>query len=167
MWLRWAVDPASALRVLLLPLLLAFPTHFLLPLLHLYLPASLQPPRHSQPLHPLPPLPPHTRSRALVDSGGLYLKGPGDLALLAYSIVLFSFLRLVLSHSLFPILARLWGIRKVGTVARFEEQGSAVVYFWWWGLGGTPSPPPPPPTRSTLPSRISGSTILITTSPAQ
>jgi hypothetical protein len=36
----------------------------------------------------------------------LYLKGPGDLALLAYSVVLFSSLRLVLSHTLFPALAR-------------------------------------------------------------
>ncbi|KAJ7865971.1 hypothetical protein B0H13DRAFT_2352707 [Mycena leptocephala] len=36
-WLRWAVDPASALRVLLLRLLLALPTHFLLPLVRPYL----------------------------------------------------------------------------------------------------------------------------------
>jgi hypothetical protein len=40
-WLCWAVDPASALRVLLPPLL-ALPRHFLLPLLHPYLPPSLQ-----------------------------------------------------------------------------------------------------------------------------
>ncbi|KAJ7797923.1 hypothetical protein B0H13DRAFT_2298179 [Mycena leptocephala] len=41
-WLRWAVDPASALRVLLLPPLLALPTHFLLPLLRPYLSLPLQ-----------------------------------------------------------------------------------------------------------------------------
>jgi hypothetical protein len=36
----------------------------------------------------------------------LYLKGLGDLALLVYNVVLFSFLRLVLSHTLFPALGR-------------------------------------------------------------
>ncbi|KAJ7817533.1 hypothetical protein B0H13DRAFT_2134984 [Mycena leptocephala] len=40
-----------------------------------------------------------------------------------------SFLRLVLGHSLFPALARRWGIRKARKVARFGEQGYAVVYF--------------------------------------
>ncbi|KAJ7923137.1 TLC domain-containing protein [Mycena leptocephala] len=49
--------------------------------------------------------------------------------MLAYNIVLFSFLRLVLSHTLFPALARRWGIRKAGKLARFGEQGYAVVYF--------------------------------------
>ncbi|KAJ7814561.1 hypothetical protein B0H13DRAFT_2140153 [Mycena leptocephala] len=42
---------------------------------------------------------------------------------------LVSFLRLVLSHSLFPALARRWGIRKAGKVARFGEQGYAVMHF--------------------------------------
>jgi hypothetical protein len=59
----------------------------------------------------------------------LYLKGPGDLVPLVYSVVLFSFIRLVLSHSLFPMLAQRWGIGKAGKVARFGEQGYAVVYL--------------------------------------
>jgi hypothetical protein len=41
-WLRWAVDPTSALQVLLLPLLLALPMHFLLSLLCSYFPLLLQ-----------------------------------------------------------------------------------------------------------------------------
>jgi acyl-CoA-dependent ceramide synthase len=65
----------------------------------------------------------------LVGTTQLYLKGSGDLALLAYSIILFSFLRLVLSHTLFPMLARRWGIRQAGKMPRFREQGYAVVYF--------------------------------------
>jgi hypothetical protein len=40
-WLRCAVDAASALHVLLLPPLLALPTHFLLSLLHPYHPLPL------------------------------------------------------------------------------------------------------------------------------
>ncbi|KAJ7875968.1 hypothetical protein B0H13DRAFT_2668775 [Mycena leptocephala] len=40
--LRWVIGPASAVHLLLLPPLLALPTHFHLPLLRLYLPP--QPP---------------------------------------------------------------------------------------------------------------------------
>jgi acyl-CoA-dependent ceramide synthase len=147
-WLRWAVDPASALRVLLLPPLLAIPTHFLLPLLRQYLPLPLQ--DVGNPFtpffllsHPTPA--PERLSAAilrpeLIPTTQLYLKGPGDLAMLAYNIVLFSFLRLVLSHTLFPALARRWGIRKAGKLARFGEQGYAVVYFLVVGVWGVVSP---------------------------
>ncbi|KAJ7907171.1 hypothetical protein B0H13DRAFT_2503318 [Mycena leptocephala] len=96
--------------------------------------------RSGQPLHALPLLlAPHPPTPERLSAAGvhpelvkrtqLYLKALGDLALLAYSVVLFSFLRLVLSHTLFPMLARRWEIRKAGKVARFEEQGYAVVYF--------------------------------------
>ncbi|KAJ7847783.1 hypothetical protein B0H13DRAFT_2405537 [Mycena leptocephala] len=82
-WLRWAVDPASALRVLLLPPLLALPTHFLLPLLRSYLSLSLQAVGNSfTPFflpHPTP---------------------------VPSSVALFPFLRLILSNSLFLALAR-------------------------------------------------------------
>ncbi|KAJ7832116.1 hypothetical protein B0H13DRAFT_2430062 [Mycena leptocephala] len=120
-WLRWAVDPASALRVLL-PSLLTLPTHF-----HPYLPPSLHGVVNAfTPFfllsHRTPT--PDRLSAAVVrpELGGptqLYLKGPGDLALLVYSVVLFSLLRLVLSHMLFPMLARKWRIRKARKVARF------------------------------------------------
>ncbi|KAJ7797922.1 hypothetical protein B0H13DRAFT_2391891 [Mycena leptocephala] len=53
----------------------------------------------------------------------------GDLALLVYIVVLFTFFRLMLSHSLFSMLAQKRGIRKAGKVARLGEQGYAVVYF--------------------------------------
>ncbi|KAJ7831355.1 hypothetical protein B0H13DRAFT_1915492 [Mycena leptocephala] len=142
-WLRWAVDPASGLPVLLRPLL-ALPMHFLLPLLRPYLPLSLQ--GVGKPFtaffllsHPTPT--PERLSAAvvrpeLVPTTQLYLKGLVDLALLACSVVLFSFLQLLLSHSLFPALARRWGIRKAGKVARFREQGLAVVYFAVVGVWG-------------------------------
>ncbi|KAJ7831352.1 hypothetical protein B0H13DRAFT_1915489 [Mycena leptocephala] len=125
-WLCWAVHPASALQVLLLPPLLALPTHFPLPLLLPYLSPSLQ--GVGNPFTPFLLSHPTCLSGAvvrpeLVGTTRLYLKGPGDLALLAYSVVLFSFLRLVLSLTLFPMLARKWQIRKAGKVARFVEQG--------------------------------------------
>jgi acyl-CoA-dependent ceramide synthase len=91
-WLRWAVDPASAMRVLLLPTLLALPTHFLLPLLRPYLPPSLQ--GVGNPFTPFfllsHPTPASERLSSvvvrpeLVPTTQLYLKGPDDLVLLAY-----------------------------------------------------------------------------------
>ncbi|KAJ7852132.1 hypothetical protein B0H13DRAFT_2284406 [Mycena leptocephala] len=133
-WLRWAVDPASALRSL--PPLLAPPMHFLLPLLRPYLPLPLQGVgNHFMPFllsHPTPA--PERLSAAIVRPELVPTialpQGPDDLALLAYSVVFFSFLRLVLSHSLFPMLASKWGIRKV---ARFREQGYAVLHFFGGG----------------------------------
>ncbi|KAJ7847779.1 hypothetical protein B0H13DRAFT_1907125 [Mycena leptocephala] len=131
----WLLHPASALRVLLLPPLLALSPHFLLPLLRPYLPPSLQ--GMGSPFTPFfllsyPTPAPERLSAAivrpkLVPVMQLHLKVPGDLALLAYSVVLFSFLRLMLSHTLFPMLARRWGIWKV---ARFGEQVYAVVGVW-------------------------------------
>jgi hypothetical protein len=106
-WLRWAVDPASALRVL--PLL-ALPTHFLLPFLRLSLSKEWATPSHFS-SSPTPHLPRSASPQGalvrpeLVSVTQLYLKGPGDLALLVYCVA-FSFLRLVLSHTLFPALAR-------------------------------------------------------------
>ncbi|KAJ7821835.1 hypothetical protein B0H13DRAFT_2377045 [Mycena leptocephala] len=143
-WLCWAVDPASALRVLLLRLLLALSMHFLLPLLRPYLPLSLQ------------RLSPAVVHPELVKTTQLCLKAPGDLALLAYSVVLFSFLRLMLSHTLFTMLVQRWGIRKAGKLARFGEQGCAVVYF-----AAVPSPPPSLPPSLVPPSILLPSSSLL------
>ncbi|KAJ7875966.1 hypothetical protein B0H13DRAFT_2347890 [Mycena leptocephala] len=120
----WAIDPASALRVLL-PLLLAFPTHFLLPLLRPYLLATVNP---FTPLFLLSHPAPGRLSAAvvrpeLVPTTQLYLKGPGDLVLLAYSVVLSSFLRLVLGHTLFPMLAQKWGYGKRGRWRGLRSRG--------------------------------------------
>jgi acyl-CoA-dependent ceramide synthase len=136
LWLRWAVDPISALRVLLLPSLLDRSSNkFLLLLLQLYLPLSLQ--GVGNPFasffllsHPTPAsehLSAAVVRPKLAETTQLYLKGPGDLALLVYSVVLFSLLQLVLSHTLFPMLAQKWGVRKAGKAGRFGEQGYAVV----------------------------------------
>jgi hypothetical protein len=90
-WLRWAVDPDSALRVLLLPPLLALLTSLFLLLLRWHLPVPLQEVDN-----------PFTAFFLLSHPTA----APERLSLLAYSIVLFPFLRLELSHRLFPMLAR-------------------------------------------------------------
>ncbi|KAJ6554212.1 TLC domain-containing protein [Mycena capillaripes] len=133
-WLRWAVSPLSAAHVLVLPPLLALPTHFILP----HLPPSLQ--TLGNPFTPFFLLshaapPPtrisasHTTAEFLEQGGQVYVKGPADLLLLAWSIIFFSLLRLLLTNHALPALAHYYGIRKPGKVSRFGEQGYAVVYF--------------------------------------
>ncbi|KAJ7863665.1 TLC domain-containing protein [Mycena leptocephala] len=140
--LRWAVSPASALTVLAVPPLLALPAHLTLP----YLPAPLQ--ALSNPFTPFfllshaAPAPERplasTALPSFADNGGqLYIKGPGDFALLAWTIVLFSFLRLVLGHYFLPAFARSRGITKEAKLIRFGEQGYSMLYFavvGAWGL---------------------------------
>ncbi|KAJ7601528.1 hypothetical protein B0H17DRAFT_1155274, partial [Mycena rosella] len=149
LWLRWAVSPTHALALLALPPLLAVPAQLLLPLL----PAALRPARN--PLlsffllsHPAPPPAraeasayfPFPRPSASSPTGStgpqLYIKGPGDLALLAWSVVFFSLLRLLLTHYAFPAFARRWGITKEGKLLRFGEQGYAVCYWAIFGAWG-------------------------------
>ncbi|KAG8865229.1 hypothetical protein FRB96_000119 [Tulasnella sp. 330] len=59
----------------------------------------------------------------------LYRKGYGDIAFLAYYVVVFSFLRQFLTLHIFRPLALQFGIRKERTVDRFAEQGYAIFYF--------------------------------------
>ncbi|KAJ7852130.1 hypothetical protein B0H13DRAFT_2359693 [Mycena leptocephala] len=120
-WPRSAVDPASALRVLLPPFL-ALPTHFLLPLLRPYLPLPLQ--RIDNPFmpffllyHPTPArsasLPQgHRRPRAARPRCCAALLP----ALGAQSYVV-------------PDAGAELGIRKAGKMSRFGEQRYVVVYF--------------------------------------
>lgn len=75
----------------------------------------------------------------------MYVKGPADLPILAWSVVFFSLLRLLLTHHAFPALAHYYGIRKPGKVSRFGEQGYAVVYFAVMGAWGSVSLFPLPP----------------------
>ncbi|KAJ7907170.1 hypothetical protein B0H13DRAFT_2332667 [Mycena leptocephala] len=120
-WLRWAVDPPRPCECSSSPRSAPRLPDALSPPASAPVPPSLAS-RSGQPHHPvLPPLPPHP-------CPGVPLRSC-HLMLLAYSVVLFSLLRLVLSPSLFPALARRWGIRKAGKLTRFGEHGYAVVYF--------------------------------------
>ncbi|KAJ7831814.1 hypothetical protein B0H13DRAFT_1915297, partial [Mycena leptocephala] len=65
----------------------------------------------------------------------LYLKGPGDLALLAYIVVLFSFLCLVPSYTLFPMLAQTWD-REGGEGGAIWGAGVWDWYLLVVGIGG-------------------------------
>ncbi|KAJ7085141.1 longevity assurance proteins LAG1/LAC1 [Mycena belliarum] len=138
-WLRWAVSPSHALALLAAPLLLA-PAFALLARA---LPAHRRPPNPFTPFfllsHAAPPperILAATTAPRYTATTPLYVKGPGDLLLVAWSVVLFSFLRLLLARQLFPALAKRWGIRKEGKQIRFGEQGYAVVYWAVFGAWG-------------------------------
>ncbi|KAJ7456187.1 hypothetical protein FB451DRAFT_1512627 [Mycena latifolia] len=135
-WLRWAVSPRAALALLMAPPVLALPTAIVIP----FLPEPIRP--ATNPLiftaffllsYPAPfPLPPSSALRTTTapeytKPTQLYTKGPADLLLLGWTMIVFSFLRLVFAHTFFPALARRWGITKEGKLVRFEEQGYAVV----------------------------------------
>lgn len=65
-----------------------------------------------------------------------YRKGWLDLAFLAYHIVFFSFIRQVITIKLCRRVARRFGIRTEGKLARFGEQGYAMIYFAFFGAWG-------------------------------
>ncbi|KAJ7334016.1 TLC domain-containing protein [Mycena albidolilacea] len=139
-WLRWAVSPAAALRVLVVPPVLALPAALLLPrgtqnpfTAFFWLSHAAPPPERAGASTYSAA---YRASYAGADGPQHYLKGPLDLLLLGYLVVLFSFLRLVLSHYAFPALARRWGVTKQGKIERFGEQGYAVVYFAAMGVWG-------------------------------
>ncbi|KZT20364.1 longevity assurance proteins LAG1/LAC1, partial [Neolentinus lepideus HHB14362 ss-1] len=70
------------------------------------------------------------------DDDPRYQKGYLDLAFIAYHIIVFSFVRQVITLHLFKPFARYFGIKKEAKLDRFGEQGYACVYFAFFGLWG-------------------------------
>ncbi|KAG8914383.1 hypothetical protein FRC01_004100, partial [Tulasnella sp. 417] len=64
----------------------------------------------------------------------MYQKGYGDIAFLAYYVIVFSFIRQGLTFYVLRPLAWKMGIKKEAKLDRFAEQGYAIVYF---GISGT------------------------------
>lgn len=62
-----------------------------------------------------------------------YGKGVKDLCFVAFNVVVFSFLRQILTLHTFLPLAKRWGIRGEQKQIRFAEQGYALFY---WGIAG-------------------------------
>ncbi|KAJ7923142.1 hypothetical protein B0H13DRAFT_2316832 [Mycena leptocephala] len=131
MWLHWAVDPTSALRVLLLPPLLTLPTHFL------PAPPPVSPSlasRIGQPLHPiLPPLPPHPRPGVPLVSSRAPRAGPRRPCAARLHRCPVLFLAARPEPQPFSGVGAEVGIRKAGKMARFG------VLFGGGGLGGSES----------------------------
>ncbi|TFY75026.1 hypothetical protein EWM64_g8983 [Hericium alpestre] len=125
---RWVVVPSSSLRLLLLPIILHLNWILLTPLVF-----SDPPPSPFAPLlfvsHPTP-------SPTNDETDPRFRKGWLDLVFIAYHIVFFSFVRQMVTVRFSHPVARYFGIRKEGKVARFGEQVYAVVYFFVFGLWG-------------------------------
>jgi len=119
--MEWMRVPSSSLKLLSIPIALWTFWHFLLP---------DRPNPFSYLLfisHKLPDT---------SESGPRYAKGYGDIAFLAYYIIVFSFIRQFLTiHVLRPLAIKL-GIQREGKLDRFGEQGYAFIYFSFFGLTG-------------------------------
>ena len=125
---------ASALKLLLIPVVLYVSWEFLAPFL------SIKDfPNPFSPLifisHPIPNPNPNSPPPPPSDDPR-YAKSHLDLPFLAYHIILFSFLRQTITTTLCRPLARYFGIRKPGKIDRFGEQGYALVYFGGMGVWG-------------------------------
>jgi acyl-CoA-dependent ceramide synthase len=68
-----------------------------------------------------------------------YQKGPLDVLLLAYHIVVWSFVRQLISVNVARALGPRFGIKKVAKLDRFGEQLYAIVYFSFFGCWGVVS----------------------------
>jgi acyl-CoA-dependent ceramide synthase len=67
---------------------------------------------------------------------GLYLKGPDDVFVVVFWVLVWILLRAVLMRWLWSPLARWSGIRRESQVGRFAEQGWSVAYYTvFWSLG--------------------------------
>ncbi|KAF9534225.1 TLC domain-containing protein [Crepidotus variabilis] len=124
-FLRWAIEPGSALKLLLLPIILYanwelvspyVKTDTLNPFGNFFLLSGLVP--DSKPDDPR------------------YQKTYWDLGFLAYHVVFFSFVRQSLLFYLSRPLAKYFGLKRESKVDRFGEQTYALLYFLTMGLWG-------------------------------
>ncbi|KXN86439.1 Sphingosine N-acyltransferase lac1 [Leucoagaricus sp. SymC.cos] len=124
-YLRWAVQPASALKLLILPLALFVNWQLLTPFVS---------PGVSNPFRNIFLL--AGRVPGSSDADPRYQKTYWDLVFISYYVIFWSFVRQSLSSRVFQPLARYWGLRKPAKVDRFCEQGYALVYFAVSGAWG-------------------------------
>ncbi|KAJ6586738.1 TLC domain-containing protein [Mycena sp. CBHHK59/15] len=140
-WLCWAVEPAEAFKLLLIPLVLYANWELLTPHLeHILEPLApaLAPYLPPGPL-PNPFAPFFLISHRIPTSDPddpRYAKGYCDLLFLAYNIVFFSCFRQLVTVTVFRRIAKYFGIKKEAKLDRFGEQGYALVYFGIFGAWG-------------------------------
>ncbi|KAJ7668041.1 TLC domain-containing protein [Mycena rosella] len=140
-WLRWAVEPVEASKLLLAPIVLYISWELLVPYIapafEFLVPAigaHLSNERISNPFGPIF-LVSHRVPKSDPDDPR-YAKGWCDLVFLAYNIVFFSCFRQLITVNLSRPLAKNFGLKKETKLARFGEQSHAVVYFLLSGAWG-------------------------------
>ncbi|KAG6857085.1 hypothetical protein H0H87_009646 [Tephrocybe sp. NHM501043] len=122
-WLAWAVQPRAAVKLLLVPLVLALNWHLSAPYLA---------PGTPNPFTPCFLL----SGRVHAPDGPRYQKTYADLVFLAYNILFFSLVRQLVAVNLGRRLARYFGLRREAKIDRFGEQAYAMVYFAVFGAWG-------------------------------
>ncbi|KAJ7435278.1 longevity assurance proteins LAG1/LAC1 [Mycena latifolia] len=127
-WLRWAVEPTKALPIVLVPIVLFLNWEFLVPHLAQIFGA-----------HDIPkenPLAPLLLLSHRVPGERRYARGTGDLAFVAYHVVVFSLVRQVITVNVGRHVGRFFGLVRAGKLDRFGEQAYAFVYFLVFGAWG-------------------------------
>lgn len=124
-FLRWAVEPSSAFRLLFVPLVLSANWELLAPYVS---------PGAPNPFTSIFLLSGHLPTSSPEDPR--YAKTWWDIAFLAYYVIFWSFARQSLATQVFQPLARYFGLRKPAKIDRFCEQGYALVYFGIFGIWG-------------------------------
>ncbi|KAJ7189145.1 longevity assurance proteins LAG1/LAC1 [Mycena filopes] len=128
--LRWAVEPAEALPILLTPLILFLNWELLLP--HILAALHIPHPLRENPFAPCFLL----AHRVPALGPARYGVGPGDVAFVAYHVVAFSLVRQVIAARAASRVGRLFGLTRTAKLERFGEQGYAFVYFLVFGAWG-------------------------------
>ncbi|KAG6869277.1 hypothetical protein C0993_000030 [Termitomyces sp. T159_Od127] len=124
-YLRWAIQPASAAKLLLVPVVLYANWHLTGPFLA---------PGWANPFAPFFLISGRVPSSAPDDPR--YQKSYLDLVFIAYNVVFFSFVRQIIVLKICNPIARYFGLRKSGKIERFGEQGYALAYFGFFGAWG-------------------------------
>ncbi|KAL0949463.1 hypothetical protein HGRIS_009517 [Hohenbuehelia grisea] len=124
-FIRWIVEPASAFKLLLVPLILYVNWELLKP--------------YVAPNQPNPFTGIFMLSNPVPDSPAddpRYAKTYWDIPFIAYYVIFFSFVRQAITVNICSRVARYFGIKKEAKLARFGEQGYAMVYFAVFGAWG-------------------------------
>lgn len=124
-WLRWAVQPASSFKLLLLPIVLYVNWELVSPYIQ---PGVPNPFRFLFFLSGRIPSSPAERP--------LYAKTYQDLLFVAYNVVFYSLIRQLITVNICHPIGRYFGIRRGSKLDRFGEQGYALVYFTLFGAWG-------------------------------
>ncbi|KII95096.1 hypothetical protein PLICRDRAFT_33926 [Plicaturopsis crispa FD-325 SS-3] len=123
--MRWAVRPASAFKLLLIPVVLY---------LNWELIASYVAPNVPNPFEPFLFISHHVPTSSPDDPR--YQKGYKDLLFIAYHIIFYSFVRQSITVNICGPIARYFGLKRQAKLDRFGEQGYALVYFAVMGAWG-------------------------------
>jgi len=124
-WLRWAVHPASAFKLLLLPIILYVNWEVVSP----YIDPGIPNPFRSLFLL-------SGRVPSSTADKPVYAKTYEDLLFIAYYVVFFSLLRQLIAVKAGRRIACYFGIKREAKLDRFGEQGYALIYFMVFGAWG-------------------------------